>query len=153
MIYATKQVKVNEKKYKKIFYNKYNSVCYFVSMFIDALPAFEKFLALAIVVFVICIIFMKNTGKAVLASDVILFILTNFNVFLSKVDHVIGRKKIIVILFFIIFMFMILVKKKIRSEQNICMLIGIYFLVLIAMNFFVALPTICSKLNYQKVEN
>lgn len=33
------------------------------------------------------------------------------------------------------------------------MLIGIYFLVLIAMNFFVALPTICSKLNYQKVEN
>ena len=40
---------------------------------IDALPAFEKFLALAIVVFVICIIFMKNTGKAVLASDVILF--------------------------------------------------------------------------------
>ena len=109
MIYATKQVKVNEKKYKKIFYNKYNSVCYFVSMFfqnadeaklIDALPAFEKFLALAIVVFVICIIFMKNTGKAVLASDVILFILTNFNVFLSKVDHVIGRKKIIVILFF-----------------------------------------------------
>ena len=45
---------------------------------IDALPAFEKFLALAIVVFVICIIFMKNTGKAVLASDVILFILTNF---------------------------------------------------------------------------
>ena len=50
-------------------------------------------------------------------------------------------------------MFMILVKKKIRSEQNICMLIGIYFLVLIAMNFFVALPTICSKLNYQKVEN
>lgn len=120
---------------------------------IDALPAFEKFLALAIVVFIICIIFMKNTGKAVLASDVILFILTNFNVFLSKVDHVIGRKKIIVILFFIIFMFMILVKKKIRSEQNICMLIGIYFLVLIAMNFFVALPTICSKLNYQKVEN
>lgn len=79
---------------------------------IDALPAFEKFLALAIVVFVICIIFMKNTGKAVLASDVILFILTNFNVFLSKVDHVIGRKKIIVILFFIIFMFMILVKEK-----------------------------------------
>ncbi len=70
---------------------------------IDALPAFEKFLALAIVVFVICIIFMKNTGKAVLASDVILFILTNFNVFLSKVDHV----------------------------------IGINFLVLIAMNFFV----------------
>ena len=69
---------------------------------IDALPAFEKFLALAIVVFIICIIFMKNTGKAVLASDVILFILTNFNVFLSKVDHVIGRKKIIVILFFII---------------------------------------------------
>ena len=67
---------------------------------IDALPAFEKFLALAIVVFIICIIFMKNTGKAVLASDVILFILTNFNVFLSKVDHVIGRKKIIVILFF-----------------------------------------------------
>ena len=112
---------------------------------IDALPAFEKFLALAIVVFVICIIFMKNTGKAVLASDVILFILTNFNVFLSKVDHVIGRKKIIVILFFIIFMFMILVKKKIRSEQNICMLIGIYFLVLIAMNFFVALPTKLSK--------
>ena len=54
---------------------------------IDALPAFEKFLALAIVVFVICIIFMKNTGKAVLASDVILFILTNFNVFLSKVDN------------------------------------------------------------------
>ena len=85
---------------------------------IDALPAFEKFLALAIVVFIICIIFMKNTGKAVLASDVILFILTNFNVFLSKVDHVIGRKKIIVILFFIIFMFMILVKKKIRSEQK-----------------------------------
>ena len=80
---------------------------------IDALPAFEKFLALAIVVFVICIIFMK----AVLASDVILFILTNFNVFLSKVDHV----------------------------------IGINFLVLVAMNFFVALPTICSKLNYQKL--
>ena len=102
-------------------------------------------MALAIVVFVICIIFMKNTGKAVLASDVILFILTNFNVFLSKVDHVIGRKKIIVILFFVIFMFMILVKKKIRSEQNICMLIGIYFLVLIAMNFFVALPTIRSE--------
>ena len=36
---------------------------------IDALPAFEKFLALAIVVFVICIIFMKNTGKAVLARS------------------------------------------------------------------------------------
>ena len=100
MIYATKQVKVNEKKYKKIFYNKYNFQNADEAKLIDALPAFEKFLALAIVVFVICIIFMKNTGKAVLASDVILFILTNFNVFLSKVDHVIGRKKIIVILFF-----------------------------------------------------
>ena len=31
---------------------------------------------------------------------------------------------------------MILVKEKIRSEQNICMLIGIYFLVLIAIEFF-----------------
>ena len=118
----------------------------------DAFPAVGKFLALAIVTFIICILFMRKLEKAALLTDIVMFICINFNTFFGKISLLIGKKIVLLLCMAVFVLCGFFIKKRGRNEGKVCLLLGMCFSILIAINLITAIPDIVSKITYTKTE-
>lgn len=118
----------------------------------DAFPAAGKFLALAIVTFIICVLFMRKLEKAALLTDIVMFICINFNTFFGKISLLIGKKIVLLLCMAVFALCGFFIKKRGRNEGKVCLILGMCFSILIAINLIIAIPDIVSKITYTKTE-
>lgn len=123
--------------------------------FFDILPAVGKFLVLAVVIFLVGYVFLRDYKKSVLYTELVMLVAMNSNSILKGVRTIVeGFPRLVfagivgVIFLLLLFLF----KKKLKDVTELCMILGIVFGILIAVNFVGAIPNLAQKVTHVSVD-
>lgn len=118
--------------------------------FVEILPAFGKFLALGVFLFLVWLAILRKIERAALASDLFLLLLLNYNVVLEFLRKFIPQLLSVVFLpisCVILVGLFILLDRKVKNKTILLQTIALVFGVLVLMNVVTAVPKIIAKMS------